>query len=318
MKIARLVPANGDENLYPALRNVIQGQPDFATWVASSLCLYYGDALTLSGRRFGGKDPRKPQMIGLWTVAASEQGTGARRDVVLDFFGGGGGLAQAASYGKVKLNEAQSSVSKVPGSGNDLYQVKIGKTRLVWNGRPVGDSTELISRSLNPGWPRAPAERSGRSARRCARNGVGRWLECSAWKGRTIWPRLSRPLPSALSGLCIKAGEGSCDFPAEASSPPGRVLTLLRPGSARCSISSRFSRSGLSPPDPVSHALIWFLTALVSRASCSPPLPFWPPSRSAIFPNFLPRPTGFFHSGRREEPGCPNSMSMMFIIRLSA
>ena len=37
---ARLLPANRDEKLYPALLNVIQSQPDFATWVASSLCLY--------------------------------------------------------------------------------------------------------------------------------------------------------------------------------------------------------------------------------------------------------------------------------------
>jgi hypothetical protein len=177
---ARLIPANRDEKLYPALRNVIQSQPDFATWVASSLCLYYGDALTLSGRRFGGKDPRKSQMIGLWSAAASEQGTGARRDVVLDFFGVGGGLAQAARYGKVKLNEVQSSVSKVPGSGNDLYQVKIGKTRLVWNGRPAGDSTR-VDQPITESW-------------------LAKGTSGTLWKvSTTLRPEWSRPLVGVLS-----------------------------------------------------------------------------------------------------------------------
>ena len=30
--VARLVPANRDETLHPALRSVIDGQPEFATW----------------------------------------------------------------------------------------------------------------------------------------------------------------------------------------------------------------------------------------------------------------------------------------------
>jgi hypothetical protein len=171
---ARLLPASGDETLHPALRGVIDEQPEFAAWTPSSMCLLYGDALHLGGRRFGGKDPRKRQMIGLWTVAAAEQGGGARRDVVLNFFGVGGGLVQAAGQAKVKLNQAQSSVSKVPGTDNELYAVKIGKTRLAWNGRAVGDSTRveqpiqeswavqgtsgmvwLVHATLKPEWSRA-------------------------------------------------------------------------------------------------------------------------------------------------------------------
>jgi hypothetical protein len=147
----RLLPASRDETLHPALRSVIEGQPDFAGWTPSSLCLYYGDALNLGGRRFGGKDPRKRQMIGVWIVAASEQGSGARRDVALDLFGVGGGLAQAAGYAKVKLSEAQSTVSKVPGTDNDLYEVKIGKTRLTWNGRAVGDSSR-VEQPIQESW----------------------------------------------------------------------------------------------------------------------------------------------------------------------
>jgi hypothetical protein len=147
----RFIPASQDETLHPALRSVIAEQPEFAAWTPSSLCLFYVDALDLAGHRFGGKDPRKPQMIGLWTAAATGQGGPARRDIVLDFFGAGGGLVQAAAYGKVKLSKAESSVSKVPGTDKDLYEVKVGKTRLAWNGRAAGDSTQ-VERSIQESW----------------------------------------------------------------------------------------------------------------------------------------------------------------------
>jgi hypothetical protein len=146
----RLLAASQDETLHPALRSVIDGQPEFAAWIPASLCLYYGDTLTLGARRLSGKDPRKRPMIGLWAVAASEQGR-ARRELVLSFFGVGSGLVQAAGYTRVKLREARSSVSKVPDTENDLYDVKIGKTRLVWNGRPAGDSTR-VEQPIQESW----------------------------------------------------------------------------------------------------------------------------------------------------------------------
>ena len=147
----RLLPAGQDESLHPALRSAIEGQPEFATWIPSSLCLYYSDALTVGGRRFGGKGTRKRPMIGMWAVAATEQGSGSRRDILLDFVAVGGGVSQAAANAKVKLGEAQSSVSKVPGTDNDLYEVKIGNTRLTWNGRAVGDSTR-VGRPILESW----------------------------------------------------------------------------------------------------------------------------------------------------------------------
>lgn len=176
----RLLPAGKDETLHPALRRVIEEQPDFAAWIPSSLCLYYGNALNLGGRRFGGKDPRKRQMIGVWTAAASEQGSGARRDILLDFVAAGGGLAEAAANAKVKLSEAQSSVSKVPNTDNDLYEVRIGNTRLTWNGRAVGDSTR-VEQPIQEAW-------------------LGKGTSGTVWRiESTLKPEWSRPLVGMLS-----------------------------------------------------------------------------------------------------------------------
>lgn len=176
----RLLPAGKDESLHPALRSVIEGQSDFGAWIPSSLCLYYGNALSLGARRFGGKDPRKRQMIGVWTAAALEQGSGTRRDILLDFVAAGRGLSSAAANAKVKLSEAQSSVSKVPNTDNDLYQVRIGNTRLTWNGRAVGDSTR-VEQPIQEAW-------------------LGKGTSGTVWRIQaTFRPEWSRPLVGMLS-----------------------------------------------------------------------------------------------------------------------
>ncbi len=81
-------------------------------------------------------------MLAVWAVGATEQG-GSRRDFVLELFGASGELAHSAEQAKVKLREARSSRSKPAQRENDLYDVRIGKTRLIWNGRATGDSTRV-------------------------------------------------------------------------------------------------------------------------------------------------------------------------------
>ena len=139
---SRLVRAGQDQALHPSLRSVVEQQPEFASWAPASLCLYYAAAIRLGARRLGSKDPRKRQMLGVWAVAATEQG-GNRRDLVLELFGASGELAHSAEQAKVKLREARSSRSKPAQSENDLYGVRVGKTHLMWNGRAAGDSTRV-------------------------------------------------------------------------------------------------------------------------------------------------------------------------------
>jgi hypothetical protein len=177
---SHLLPASGDETLHPALRSVIDGQPEFAAWIPSSLCLFYADLLDLGGRRFRSKDPRNRRMIGAWTVAASQQEGGGRQDVVMELFGISGGLVQAAAYARVKLSEAQSSVSKIPDTDNDLYEVEIGKTRLSWNGRAVGDSTR-VGQPIQESW-------------------LTKGISGMVWRvDVTLKPEWSRPLVGVLS-----------------------------------------------------------------------------------------------------------------------
>jgi hypothetical protein len=146
----RLIRADQDQSLHPSLRSIVDQQAEFASWAPAALCLYYADAIRLGARRLRSKDPRKRQMLGVWLVGATEQG-GSRRDLVLELFGASGDLANSAQQAKVKVKEAHSTRSKPAQGENDLYNVRIGKTRLIWNGRATGDSTR-VERPLRELW----------------------------------------------------------------------------------------------------------------------------------------------------------------------
>lgn len=147
----RILPAGPDRTLHPALRSVVDAQPEVASWAASALCVYYLDAVHIGRRRYAERDPRKGQMLGIWTLATAERATGTRRDLVLDLFATGRALVEAAGRSQVKLRQARSTVSRADEDGNDLYDVRIGKTHLVWNGRAIGDSTR-IERPVGVSW----------------------------------------------------------------------------------------------------------------------------------------------------------------------
>jgi len=146
----RLLRADQDTSLHQALSTVIQSQPEFSAWTPSSLCLYYADAIRVGGRRFSSKDPRRRQMLGMWAIAAIEQG-GGRRDIVVVLFATNEEFVHSADMAKIKATEARSRASIVAATGNDLYDVRIGKTRLVWNGRAAGDSTR-VDRPIQEPW----------------------------------------------------------------------------------------------------------------------------------------------------------------------
>jgi hypothetical protein len=139
----RLIPANQDHSLHPALQQLIKGQQEFASWSASDLCFYFSDAVQVGTRRIIEKNSRKQQMIAVWTIATQEEKSGGRRDLLLGFFSGRGSLTRAAEAAGVRLHEAEASVVDSAGTSNDVYSVKLQRTSLIWRGRSTGDSTRV-------------------------------------------------------------------------------------------------------------------------------------------------------------------------------
>jgi hypothetical protein len=139
----QLVRADQDTTLHSALQHVIQGQPEFASWVPSTLCFYYTDAVQVGRQRVAERNPRIAQMVGIWTLATVEQSTEARRDIVLDMYASRERLRSAASTNLVPLHEAEVGFTPPNDSSGTEYRQKIGRTQLIWNGRTTGVATSV-------------------------------------------------------------------------------------------------------------------------------------------------------------------------------
>jgi hypothetical protein len=139
----RPLRATQDSSLHPALRGVVERQPEFSSWTASSLCFFFADTVSLGGRTIASKNARRPQMIGVWILAMAEQETGPDRDLILELSAASSQVVRAGEAVKLRIREASSKISQSPDSANEIHEVKLGKTRLVWNGRAAGDSTRL-------------------------------------------------------------------------------------------------------------------------------------------------------------------------------
>jgi hypothetical protein len=139
----QLLRADQDQTLHPGLRQLIHNQPEFAAWVPGNLCFYYADAVVLGNNRIAEKNARIAQMLGVWTLAAVEQGSGTRRDLVLDMYASRDRLRTAASANLVQLHEADVGFRAPTDTSGTEYRQKIGKTELIWSGRTAGDSTRV-------------------------------------------------------------------------------------------------------------------------------------------------------------------------------
>jgi hypothetical protein len=139
----QLVRADQDTTLHSALQQVIQGQPEFASWVPSTLCFYYTDAVQIGRQRIAEKNPRIAQMVGIWTLATVQQGTGVRRNIILDMYASRDRLRSAASTNLVPLHEAEVGFTAPSDSSGTEYRQKIGRTQLVWNGRTTGEDSRV-------------------------------------------------------------------------------------------------------------------------------------------------------------------------------
>ena len=145
------VRADQDSSLHPALQQVIRSQPEYAPWVPSALCFYYTDAVRVGDRRIIEHNARNAQMLGIWTIAAIEQGSGQRRDLAPGMFASRDRLRAAAATNLIRLDQVETGFRAGGDSTGDEYRQKIGKTQLVWNGRAVGRQSR-VEQALTDAW----------------------------------------------------------------------------------------------------------------------------------------------------------------------
>ncbi len=142
------VAASRFSPLHPALRRLITEEPLYAAWIPAILCAYASQAVVVDGRRIvegggggGGSDTTARPMVGVWGIAGTPEGE--QRDslwVLPLFFTTNNRIRRAAETGLLSIRVIDETMETVPESPEDRYEIKIGKTRLTWDGHLAGDS----------------------------------------------------------------------------------------------------------------------------------------------------------------------------------
>jgi hypothetical protein len=216
---ARLLRADGIENLSPVLRNVISTQPEYGAWTPSSVCLYYMESVDVGSLRVSERNPRKAPMIGVWSLAAVEAVGGARRDLVARLFTNSDRLERAGQLNGMDLRTVRSRVYPVlndedataPPLGTS-YEIKLGKTLLIWEGRRVSDSTRA-SGPVAADW-RADSRRKGAMTARLVLSPV--WTQAMVGslrvEGKDAFAQAVKASPIRFVGPAMLGGTGELVF----------------------------------------------------------------------------------------------------------
>jgi hypothetical protein len=205
-------------DLHPALRGIADRQPEFGSWVPSSLCLYYFGAVSADGRQVREDDPAKAPMLGILTLAAADSLSGARRNFARDFVTTTGRLEQSGRDAGLDVRKTRGSVATVPPdetgreSGDDRYRLRIGKTQLTWDGRAAADSAR----------PDAPLTREWRAEGRRGGWVNGKLTLAPEWtramigslkvEGKDDFARMLQASPIRFVGPVYQGGTGSLEL----------------------------------------------------------------------------------------------------------
>lgn len=130
------------EGWHPELRRAAESDTTGLGWFPSRVCQVYFQFLQADGRRFDRGAKGSPVAVAFWEVAArradGEPGaTGSVRALGTN----NDGLKHQMETQFVPLEPLQLTTQPLRDSSDHRYQVKIGKTIVIFDGYPVPDST---------------------------------------------------------------------------------------------------------------------------------------------------------------------------------
>lgn len=213
----RLLAASEIPDLNPVLRAAVDEKPEYGSWIPSDLCLFYLGEVEASGRLVRDRNASKSPVVGLWMVAAGEA-PASRRDLAVQVLSNSGRLESAAQNAGLEAFRIRSSIGKVPpdlegvSSGDDRYEIRIGKTQLVWDGRPAADSVAAeapftrrwMARGRRGGWL------DGRIA--LSNNWTRAMIGSLKVEGKGDLAQMLKASPVRFVGPAYEGGRGSFEF----------------------------------------------------------------------------------------------------------
>jgi hypothetical protein len=214
----RPLPASQIRELHPAVRGVIEDQPEFAAWAPSNLCFFYFGLVEVDGDRVSDRNPSKAPMLGFWTVATADSLSGTPQDFALEVITNSGRLESSAGNAGLNVRLVRSSVGEVPPgeegvpTGIDRYQVRVRKTQIIWDGRAASDSAP----------PQSPVEHQWKAQGRRGRWVNGEFAITADWtramigslkvQGKDDLARSLKASPIRFVGPAYHGGAGSLQF----------------------------------------------------------------------------------------------------------
>jgi hypothetical protein len=212
------VPASRAGNLHRSLRDVVEGQSEFASWTPSRLCFNALDTIRTSEFTLGDRSGRHPQLLAIWLVTAAGP-DGAPRDVALQLFVNSQRLIRPGRLVGQLVQQARLRVGKVPQedengvpSSDDRFEVKLGKTTITWDGGLARDSVPVRT-PLEMTWTAMSTRGALVKGRLSLSPTVSRAMVGSLKvDGKDEFAKALRSSPTRFAGPAYRGGGGMISF----------------------------------------------------------------------------------------------------------
>jgi hypothetical protein len=131
--------------LSPAISRLIHDEPTYGSWIPAQRCTSHFDRALVDERPVGDSAASldKAQALITWVIGAggpSVESQGQATYYVVELRSDNWRLLRQGEIWALRGERAEPTVGKVPESTEDLYQVRIGRTVVTWEGHLAGDS----------------------------------------------------------------------------------------------------------------------------------------------------------------------------------
>lgn len=131
--------------LSPAITRLIHDDPSYAAWIPAQFCTSHFDRARVDDQQIGDSAAtlQESQVLSTWLIGASTTTDNAKAGpsyFIAALRSNNWRLLRQAEMWALRGDRLEATVGKVPESTEDLYQVRIGRTVITWEGHLAGDT----------------------------------------------------------------------------------------------------------------------------------------------------------------------------------
>lgn len=148
-----LRPAGDGAGLPTSVARVIQDEPRFAAWIPAAICVNLYRQVAADGKALVTAKDEEPILVMTHSLAAtSPRGVSGADHYLVELGTDRGSLARAAELLGARSFDRSVTIRKDPEGGDDEIELKVGKTKIFWQGHQTGASRVGTTRSMSFGY----------------------------------------------------------------------------------------------------------------------------------------------------------------------